>query len=209
MIALAALADGQRSDGQPRHPHHHRGPQRPQQPWPVVRVDVCPQARFLADGCPWHTNLPAHPGTMIFTIAGVPPGDYAVQAFHDENDNDRIDRGLFGLPKEGVGFSRDARIVFSPPKWSDAVFTHGSTAADDQLFPALFLWSGKCRRLEEEESFRVEPGAIAPDPGPVSFVRRSALSQRRRLLQPLCGKARLRVSTTQMSGSTRGLPLVS
>lgn len=92
-----------------------------------LRVDVCPKARFLADGCPWHTNLPAHPGTMIFTIAGVPPGDYAVQAFHDENDNDRIDRGLFGLPKEGVGFSRDARIVFSPPKWSDAVFTHGST----------------------------------------------------------------------------------
>lgn len=92
-----------------------------------VRVDVCPRERFLADGCPWHADAPARPGTTIVTVAGVPPGDYAVQAFHDENDNDRIDRGIFGIPKEGIGFSRDARIVMSPPKWSNAVFLHGAT----------------------------------------------------------------------------------
>jgi uncharacterized protein (DUF2141 family) len=54
----------------------------------------------------------------------VPPGEYAAQAFLDENGNGEVDRGLFGIPKEGVGFSRDARIRLSPPKWRDAVFTH-------------------------------------------------------------------------------------
>ncbi len=93
-----------------------------------VRVDVCPHARFLEDGCPWHAEAPARPGTTTVTVPGVPPGDYAVQAFHDENDNDQIDRGIFGIPREGVGFSRDARIVFSPPKWRDAMFAHGATA---------------------------------------------------------------------------------
>ena len=91
-----------------------------------IRVDVCPRERFLADGCSLHADAPALPGTTTITVLGVPPGDYAVQAFHDENDNDRIDRGMFGIPSEGIGFSRDARIVLSPPKWRDAVFAHGA-----------------------------------------------------------------------------------
>jgi uncharacterized protein (DUF2141 family) len=91
-----------------------------------VRVDVCPRERFLADGCRWHATAPAVAGTTTVTVAGVPPGNYAAQAFHDENSNDRIDRGIFGIPREGVGFSRDARIVMSPPRWNNAEFTHGA-----------------------------------------------------------------------------------
>jgi uncharacterized protein (DUF2141 family) len=34
----------------------------------------------------------------------LPPGKYAVNIFHDENNNGRIDKGLL-LPKEGIGFS--------------------------------------------------------------------------------------------------------
>ena len=91
-----------------------------------VRVDICQRDHFLADGCPWHASAPAVAGITAVTVADVPPGDYAVQAFHDENSNDRIDRGIFGIPREGVGFSRDARIIMSPPKWNDAMFTHGT-----------------------------------------------------------------------------------
>jgi uncharacterized protein (DUF2141 family) len=91
-----------------------------------VRVDVCPQAKFLDDGCPWHATVPARAGTVTLEIPDLPAGDYAIQAFHDANTNDEMDRGLFGIPKEGFGFSRDAKIVFSPPKWKDARFAHGS-----------------------------------------------------------------------------------
>lgn len=91
-----------------------------------VRVAACPKARFLANECPWRADSPAVTGTTTVTVSGVPPGEYAVQAFHDENDNNEIDRGIFGIPKEGVGFSRNARILFGPPSWRDAMFTHGA-----------------------------------------------------------------------------------
>ncbi len=92
-----------------------------------VRVAVCPRARFLANECPWQADAAAIAGTTTVTVLGVPPGEYAVQAFHDENDNNDIDRGIFGIPREGVGFSRDARILFGPPSWRDAVFIHDTS----------------------------------------------------------------------------------
>jgi uncharacterized protein (DUF2141 family) len=89
----------------------------------VVHVDVCPKAQFLKDDCPWSGDAPAHPGETVVVVRDLPPGDYAVQAFHDENQNKKVDRALFGaIPKEGIGFSRDAPIHLSPPKWDDAVF---------------------------------------------------------------------------------------
>lgn len=91
-----------------------------------VIVAICPQDKFLADNCAISGKVPAHPGVTTVTIEHVPPGEWAAQAFHDENNNGEIDRGIFGIPKEGVGFSRDAKIVMSPPKWRDAVFTHGN-----------------------------------------------------------------------------------
>ena len=92
-----------------------------------VRVDVCPKEKFLEDGCAWHTTVPARAGTVSITIPDLPPGDYAVQAFHDANGNDEMDRGMFGIPKEAFGFSRDAKVVMSPPKWQDAMFRHDGT----------------------------------------------------------------------------------
>ena len=58
-------------------------------------------------------------------MQGVPPGRYAAQAFHDENRNGKVDRVLFGIPKEGIGFSNDVKIRLSAPKFDDAAFTVG------------------------------------------------------------------------------------
>ena len=56
-------------------------------------------------------------------MPNVQPGDYAAQVSYDENGNGKVDRAIFGIPKEGVGFSRDAPIRLSPPKWQDAMFS--------------------------------------------------------------------------------------
>ena len=88
----------------------------------VVHVDLCPQAQFLKDTCALSGDAPARIGTTTVLVSGVPAGRYAAQAFHDENRNGKVDRGLFGIPKEGIGFSRDAPIRMSPPKWADAQF---------------------------------------------------------------------------------------
>jgi len=88
-----------------------------------VHVDVCPQQHFLKEDCPYSGDAPAHAGKTSVMIRGVPPGDYAIQAFHDENDDHRVDRALFGIPKEGIGFSNDAPVGLGPPKWDAAKFT--------------------------------------------------------------------------------------
>jgi uncharacterized protein (DUF2141 family) len=88
----------------------------------VVHVDVCPQARFLKEDCPYSAEAPARAGVTAIVVPGVPAGRYAVQVSHDENRNHKVDRALFGIPKEGIGFSRDAPIRMSPPKWEDAQF---------------------------------------------------------------------------------------
>jgi uncharacterized protein (DUF2141 family) len=87
-----------------------------------VHIDVCTQDRFLKTNCLYGGDAPARPGITTVVVHDVPPGRYAVQAYHDENDNHDVDRGLFGIPREGIGFSNDARIAFGPPKWMDAVF---------------------------------------------------------------------------------------
>jgi uncharacterized protein (DUF2141 family) len=94
----------------------------------TIVVDICPKDRFLGDGCAAHGVAPARAGTTTVTIHNIPAGQYAAQAFHDENSNNEVDRAMFGIPKEGVGFSRNARIRLSPPKWADAVFTHQGRA---------------------------------------------------------------------------------
>ncbi len=87
----------------------------------VVHVDLCRQAEFLKD-CKLWVEAPSVTGTTTLRLRNVPPGDYGIQATHDENDNHKVDRGLFGIPKEGIGFSNDAPIGLGPPKWKDAVF---------------------------------------------------------------------------------------
>jgi len=87
----------------------------------VVHVDICTPETFLKD-CAWSGEAPAKAGTTIVTITGLPPGRYAAQGFHDANRNGKVDRGLFGIPKEGVGFSNDAPIRFAPPRLSEALF---------------------------------------------------------------------------------------
>jgi uncharacterized protein (DUF2141 family) len=56
-------------------------------------------------------------------FAGVRPGTYAIALLHDENGNGRADRALGMMPKEGFGFSRDARVRLGPPDFDEAAFT--------------------------------------------------------------------------------------
>ncbi len=86
-----------------------------------IRATVCSQANFLKPHCRYSARAPAGAGgTVVVRIPGVPPGTYAVQVFHDVRDNGEVARNLFGVPTEGVGFSRDAPIHFAPPRFADA-----------------------------------------------------------------------------------------
>ena len=57
-----------------------------------------------------------------FRFENLPPGDYGIAVFHDENINDEFDQGLFGIPLEDYGFSNNAGVFFGPPSFDDAKF---------------------------------------------------------------------------------------
>ena len=60
--------------------------------------------------------------TASFVLDAVPYGTYAVAVLHDENDNLEMDSNFMGIPKEGLGASRDAKGSMGPPKFEDAKF---------------------------------------------------------------------------------------
>ncbi len=94
-----------------------------------VLVALCTKATFLRPHCPWRGHSAAQPGSVEVTIENVPPGIYAAQAFHDEDDNGRLDRTMLGLPKEAMGFSNNAPMRMGPPKFDAASFPVGEQGA--------------------------------------------------------------------------------
>jgi uncharacterized protein (DUF2141 family) len=85
-----------------------------------VVIDVCTRAEFLGPRCAYHGSTPAKPGTVIVNVASVSPGSYAIQAYHDENDNLMVDRNFLGIPNEAIGFSNNTPVRFGPPRFDDA-----------------------------------------------------------------------------------------
>ena len=93
-----------------------------------VRVELCPESRFLTDTCPIQGQAPASVGSTVVTIADVPPGQYAVQAFHDVTDQGVVHQNLLGVPREAIGFSNDAPLRLHGPRFKDAAFSVGREA---------------------------------------------------------------------------------
>ena len=67
-------------------------------------------------------RIKATQGSVGFTVHGLPPGQYAVTAYHDENGNGRLDFDPIGIPTEGYGVSNDARELLAPPRFAKAAF---------------------------------------------------------------------------------------
>jgi uncharacterized protein (DUF2141 family) len=101
----------------------------------TVYAAVCTEDQFLQPACTYFGSAPA--GSGVVMVPGVPPGTYAVQVVHDENDNKTLDRPGF-LPTEGMGFSRDAPMRFGPPRWTDAAFALDEPGATVRLTMRYF-----------------------------------------------------------------------
>ncbi|MBT8254461.1 MAG: DUF2141 domain-containing protein [Flavobacteriaceae bacterium] len=58
---------------------------------------------------------------VTVTFEDVEPGIYAIMVLHDENENNRMDYELSGMPKEAYGASNNS-MSFGPPQFSEAKF---------------------------------------------------------------------------------------
>ncbi|MCR4291512.1 MAG: DUF2141 domain-containing protein [Candidatus Kuenenia sp.] len=65
-----------------------------------------------------------------FNFLHIPPGTYALVAVHDENINGKLDTNWLGIPKEGYGFSNDAKGVLGAPSFSAAGFSYDGRNLD-------------------------------------------------------------------------------
>ena len=66
--------------------------------------------------------VPIIDGASELRFEHLPYGEYAISAYHDRNNNGKLDTGMFRIPKEALGTSNDAKVRFGPPKYEDAVF---------------------------------------------------------------------------------------
>lgn len=69
----------------------------------------------------------------VIEFESMPYGKYAFVFFHDENSNQKLDKNLLGIPKEGVGFSKNVKGTFGPPSFEKSAFELGSSSYTTQV----------------------------------------------------------------------------
>ncbi len=91
-----------------------------------IRVAVCTRTTFVNEheDCPYRAEAMALRGETTVLVPDVPAGTYAAQVFQDERDEHEVRRGLLGVPLVGIGFSNDAPVSLTAPKFKDAAFDH-------------------------------------------------------------------------------------
>ena len=68
--------------------------------------------------------VPIAGGRASCVFESVPPGTYAVAVFHAENNETVLQTGMFGQPRQGYGFTRDAKGTMGPPSFNSAAYAY-------------------------------------------------------------------------------------
>lgn len=58
---------------------------------------------------------------VTYSLEDIPPGTYAIAAFHDKDGNRKLNSSFLGLPSEPYGFTRDARGSLGLPPYEQAM----------------------------------------------------------------------------------------
>lgn len=107
----------------------------------MLRVCLTRNPRFFPgcdkDPAAFTASVAATPDAHV-AIPHVPGGDYALSVLHDENGNGRADM-MLGIPREGVGFSENPRLLFSAPKFAAARFHVGGADVRKTIRMRYFL----------------------------------------------------------------------
>lgn len=63
----------------------------------------------------------------------IPKGKYAIAVFLDENDNYKLDKNIFGIPKEKYGFSNNRLPSLRPATFEESAFELNQQNASIQI----------------------------------------------------------------------------
>ena len=156
-----------------------------------VLASLCNDPATFMKSCAGHQGLAkAAAGETVMTFPDVPPGRYALQAFHDENGDFRAE-----VPPEGYAYGNDA---IYPPSFDAAAF---QVSGDTRIAVRMTYIAG------------VSPAGaggshgVAPPPG-VSRVDLRQNGLYGELYLPVSGGGR-RPAIVLMGGSEGGLDIIS
>ncbi|MCP1468398.1 uncharacterized protein (DUF2141 family) [Sphingobium sp. OAS761] len=71
-------------------------------------------------------------------LGRLAPGAYAIAIIHDENGNGKLDT-FMGIPREGVGFSRNPVLRFGAPSFRAASFPVAGAPVEQDIRVKYFL----------------------------------------------------------------------
>lgn len=83
-----------------------------------------------------HFTVPA--ASAAIDLGMLAPGAYAIAIIHDENGNGKLDT-FAGIPREGVGFSRNPPIRFGAPGFKAAQFVVDTAPVRQAIKVKYFL----------------------------------------------------------------------
>ena len=69
-------------------------------------------------------EAPIANGQATCTFNNVPPGTYAVAYFKAAPGQTKMKTGMFGMPQDPYGFSRNATIGMGPPSFNSAAYSY-------------------------------------------------------------------------------------
>jgi uncharacterized protein (DUF2141 family) len=96
-----------------------------------IMVAIFDDPGQFPDKTPFQTKiLPIKNQTNAVLNLDLPEGDYAISVFLDENNNQKLDTNVLGIPKERFGFSNNPRILTGPPTYQQCEVRVGSAAKE-------------------------------------------------------------------------------
>jgi len=61
--------------------------------------------------------------SKVMILSDLPDGEYSIFLFEDHNLNGELDFNLVGIPKESFGFSKNPKLRFKAPTFTQTSFT--------------------------------------------------------------------------------------
>lgn len=100
----------------------------------ILAVLFDKEAAYKGQGAPVRSMMIPVTGDKAQTeLKGLPPGRYAITAFHDVDGDGKMKTNPFGVPLEPFAFSNGAQAQMGPPPWEAAAFDVAAGASTQTL----------------------------------------------------------------------------
>jgi len=77
--------------------------------------------------------------SAIWSLDSLPEGQYIIIAYHDDNENQKIDLGIMGIPAEGYAFSNNTVSEMGPPNPDQMLFDVKKDETTTQVLKMVYF----------------------------------------------------------------------